>query len=847
MIPRATYRLQFHRGFPFEAAFPLAPYFERLGISHVYSSPILKARPGSMHGYDLVDHSVINPELGGEEGFRKLARELRAHGIGLIVDIVPNHMAADEENGWWWDVLKHGRESRFGNFFDIDWDALDGKVLLAVLGKRYREALESAEIKVGLDERGAPCVRYFGRHWPLRPEDRNINANEYQSVERLHALLERQHYRLAWWRTANDTINWRRFFDVPDLIALKQETKEVFDLSHAKIFELYRAGLIDGVRVDHADGLADPGAYCRALRDRLDQLGADRSSPDKHPYIVVEKILGRGEVPPNDWGVDGTTGYDFMNDVSALQHEEAGAEPLSALWHRQSRRPCEFETEEVLARGEIAQSSFESGLERTADAFHNLVQDTKVARDITRPAIRRALLLILQYLRVYRTYATGRPGSPSPAQFDAAVADAKAIAGGADSAALDFIGGSFQGAELDGSPDGSEAIRRFNQLSAPVAAKAVEDTAFYRYGRLLSRNDVGFQPGTLSLSIPEFHRRAQRRAADFPHSLLATATHDHKRGEDVRARLAILSEIPDEWAGAMESWSRANARHRPGSIDPADEYQLYQTLVGAWPFDLRPPDSEGLKIFGERVVRWQEKALREAKLRSSWLDPNLECERDAQAFTRAILDPSCSSPFLRSLCEFVEQIAPAGALNGLVQATLRCTVPGVPDCYQGAEFWDFSLVDPDNRRPVDYDSRIADLQSPVAPERLLADWRGGGIKQAIISALLQIRQRRPTVFAEGSYLPLELHGAQKDHVLAFARIHQEGTIVAAVPLHVAKVCRGLPHPAPNFWNNTVVELPQALRDIHWEHVFDNGYTDAGAQMGCSALFARFPVAVLVGT
>ncbi|HSC18737.1 MAG TPA: malto-oligosyltrehalose synthase, partial [Rhizomicrobium sp.] len=584
------------------------------------------------------------------------------------------------------------------------------------------------------------------------------------------------------------------------------------------------------------------------LRDRLDQLGADRSPPDKHPYIIVEKILGRGEVLSNDWGADGTTGYDFMNDVSALQHEEAGAELLSSLWHRLSLRAREFEVEEILARGEIAQGSFESALGRTVDAFCDLAEDTKFARDITRPAIRRALLLILQHLRVYRTYATGQDGSPpAGGQFDAAVADAKAVAGGGDTAALDFIGGSFHGAEMDASPDSREAIRRFNQLSAPVAAKAVEDTAFYRYGRLLSRNDVGFQPGILSVSIPEFHRRAHARAEHFPHTLLATATHDHKRGEDARARLAVLSEIPEEWAGVVERWFRTNARHRPGSVDPADEYQLYQTLVGAWPLNLKPGDSESLKRFGDRVLGWQEKALREAKLRSSWLDPNLECERDAQAFTRAILDPSCSSPFLRSLCEFVEKIAPAGALNGLVQTTLRCTVPGVPDCYQGAEFWDFSLVDPDNRRPVDYKPRVADLQASADTESLLAEWRGGGIKQALISALLQLRQRWPDVLAYGSYQPLALHGAQKDHVLAFARTCREQTIIVAVPVRVARVCLDQPLPDVNFWDNATIELPDALGDVHWERMFDNHYTDAGAQMRCSALFARFPVAVLVRT
>ncbi|MBV9572017.1 MAG: malto-oligosyltrehalose synthase [Alphaproteobacteria bacterium] len=841
MIPRATYRLQFHKNFTFDSACPLAPYLKRLGISHVYASPILKARPGSMHGYDVTDHAVINAELGGEEGFARMAAALREHGLGIVLDIVPNHMAVHADNRWWLDVLRNGRDSAFANFFDIDWDMLDGKFLAPVLGKSYWETLEAGEITVGRNEQTAEqCVRYFDWKFPLRPEDQELDGAQFDIPEKLHALLQRQHYRLAWWRTANDTINWRRFFDIPDLIALRQEHDGVFEATHAKILELYEQGLIDGVRIDHVDGLADPAGYCRRLRAALDDRGQRRNPPDPHAYIVVEKILGRGESLSRDWGTDGTTGYDFMNHVSALQHAASGAQPLARLWNEISGRSGNFEGEEILARTEIAQSSFESALSRTSQVFFTVAEAGLSTRDLSVPSIRRVLVRLLEHLRIYRTYQTET--GPEPArQLSQAVAAAQEGLSGTDRPALDLVSAILAG---DGDREGGrEAARRFNQLSAPVAAKAVEDTAFYRYGRLLSRNDVGFAPSVFSVSTAEFHEQMRQRADAFPNALLATATHDHKRGEDVRARLAVLSEIPEAWERSVREWFALNAHNRPVVLDPGDEYQLYQTLVGAWPLDLRPGDAAGLSVFTKRVLAWRQKSLREAKLRTSWLDPDPEYEQANETFIRAVLDPARAPVFLENLAGSVDLIAAGGALNGLVQATLRCTAPGVPDCYQGTEFWDFSLVDPDNRRPVDYTASQHAAIDDVSPADLLSGWRTGQIKQRVIATLLRLRADNAALFAQGGYVPLTVAGAQRDHLLAFMRQYQGNCVLTAVPLRLAAACTQSPFISPEIWGDTAILLPESLPAKSWRNILHGGRQYGS--LACADLFASFPIAVLV--
>lgn len=714
MTPRATQRLQFHKGFTFADADALVPYFAELGISHLYASPITTARKGSMHGYDVVDPTRINPELGGEDGLKRLVDTLKQNGMGLIIDIVPNHMAATLENAWWADVLAHGRASRYARSFDIDWDA-DGKAFLPWLTRPVAEAEASGEIdRLDLPKPGA--------------------------------------YRLGWWRTAGDRINWRRFFDINDLVCLRMEDDETFERVHGLVFRLHAEGTIDGVRVDHVDGLADPAGYCRKLRQRL---GA--------AYLVVEKILLGGETLSTGWQCDGTTGYDFMDEVSAVQHAPAAAVPLAATWATLSGRSAVFATEEQAARREILARSFGAQLEACVSSF---AEDSPVA-DVSRPALRRALVELLVHFPVYRTYATAAERPATDEAFLAkAVTGAKETGLAGDRWVLDLLHRWFRDPALSAEP-----LRRFQQLSAPIAAKSVEDTAFYRYGRLLSRNDVGFDAHRFASTPADFHVSMKRRQAEAPRAMLATATHDHKRGEDVRARLAVLSEMPDRWSRTLQAWTQ---RITPLHAD--DAAMLLQMIVGAWPLDLELDDSAGRAAFTKRLVGWQEKALREAKLRSDWSDPNEAYEAAARDFVTHLVAEDGHLKLITDIFAFIQSIAAAGAVNGLSQLVLKLTAPGVPDLYQGTEYWDFSLVDPDNRRPVDFSARERSL-GKTSLAAALASWRDGRIKQLVAHRLLALRRARPGLFAAGSYEPIDAG----DHIVAFRRRHGADTLSVAVP------------------------------------------------------------------
>ena len=561
-VPRATMRLQFHRGFTFAHAAALAPYIASLGISHIYASPIMTARSGSLHGYDTIDPTRVNAELGGEDGLRALVRELRRHDLGLIVDIVPNHMAIGNGNAWWLDVLARGRNSRYAKYFDIDWTPanphLHGKVLLPILGRPYGEALSAGEIRLGTSEAGRSVIRYFDHEFPVAPDCADggpgslyeFAADSAAGRARLHGLLERQHYRLAWWRCANDEINWRRFFDINELAAIRIEDTEVFEAMHGTLFRLYVEGIIDGVRVDHVDGLSLPETYCRQLRARLTALEKQRppDCPSGPAYFIVEKILAYDEQLPANWETDGTSGYDFMDEISALQHDGTGAEALEKLWQQISGRSSSFAAEQREARREVLQRTFSSQLEAVLDALSAIAQGDPKTRDISRPALRRTVTEMLVHFPAYRIYAQVGKNSRSDA-----IMLVKAVSGAANSCLptdrwlVALLGHWLLGEHIRPNADKlqSFALMRFQQLSAPLSAKAVEDTAFYRYGRLLSRNDVGFDPGRFACSTAEFHDRMQLRKDTFPHAMLATATHDHKRGEDVRARVAVLSEVAE--------------------------------------------------------------------------------------------------------------------------------------------------------------------------------------------------------------------------------------------------------------------------------------------------------------
>jgi (1->4)-alpha-D-glucan 1-alpha-D-glucosylmutase len=819
MTPRATLRLQLHKGFTFADAETLVPYMAELGISHLYASPITAARAGSMHGYDVVDPTRVNPELGGEDGLKRLVEALRREGLGLIVDIVPNHMAASLDNPWWADVLRHGEASRYARAFDIDWEAEDpqlrGRVFLPVLGKPLHEAMAAKELTV-VERDGKPWGRYYDLHLPMTSTD-----------------IDRQAYRLGWWRTANDRINWRRFFDINELICLRMEDEETFENVHVLIARLYREGLIDGVRVDHIDGLNDPAAYCRKLRQRLDPDDPTR------PYLVVEKILLKGETLPTDWGCDGTTGYDFMDQASALQHDPAAGPLLAEAWARLSGRPADFATEEQAARREIIARSFTAPLESAVAAFARLARADPAASELSRPALRRALIEMLVHFPVYRSYATPteRPKRDRP-YLDATAHGAKRTGRASDGWVIDTLHRWL----TEPTPD-SAAVGRFQQLSAPVAAKAVEDTAFYRYGRLLSRNDVGFDLDRFGTSPADFHASMKGRAADLARSMLATATHDHKRGEDVRARLAVLSERPQAWIDRLTRWIEASdALRTDGQPATGDIAMLLQMIVGAWPLDLSLEDVAGRSTLAERLAGWQEKALREAKLRTDWSDPNQVYEAAARRFLLRLIGENVLPDLLIDIFAFIQSIAAAGAVNGLTQVVLRLTVPGVPDLYQGTDYWDFSLVDPDNRRPVDFERRRKSL-SALDLASALATWRDGRIKQVIIARLLAARRVLPELFARGDYQPVVIEGAMAQHIVAFLRTYGDSRLLVAVP-HLSQALlsdRDSLRLEQEAWKGTSLVVP---REATWFDVIENRTLSAtDGIIALQQLFNRLPVAI----
>lgn len=853
MTPTATYRLQFHAGFTFADGAALAGYLRDFGVSHVYASPVAVARAGSTHGYDVVDPTAINPALGGEDGFRQMAAALKAEGLGIILDIVPNHLAVGgSDNAWWLDVLEKGEASAFAQLFDIDWrprdPALQGKVLAPFLGAPYGEALAGGDIQLEAGPDGSLWATAYGHHrFPIRAADRaevfKLGLEAYEPAKkpgraRLHELLERQAYRLAWWQSAGDEINWRRFFDITELAGVRVEIAEVFDRIHALPLRLYAEGLIDGLRIDHIDGLADPAGYLTRLRGELAELEAARptGSAPGPAYLVVEKILAEGEALSRDWACDGTTGYEFMDGVSALLHEPDGAAPLAALWDEISRREGDYADEEHAARLEILTHGFAGQVDAVAGAFHDLARSDLRTRDLTQGALRRAITQLLTGFSAYRLYGEGEALSRGEADILAqAMAKAQAAIAPADRPALDQIEAWLSGGG-PGAPDARRrALQRFHQLSAPVAAKSAEDTAFYRYLRLISRNEVGSYPGRLASDASEFHAANLARADAWPASLLTTATHDHKRGEDVRARLAVLSERPEAWA----TWVRPWLAGAPPQIDPADAYQMHQTLAGALPLDLDMDDAAGLKVFGERVAGWFTKALREGKLRSSWAVPNADYERACRTY----LDHCLGDPAYRAaLSDLVEEIAPAGAIKGLAQALLRCSSPGVPDTYQGTELWDFSLVDPDNRRPVDFALR-QQMLSQTSPENPLADWRAGAVKQWVVSRTLNLRKARPDVFAQASYTPLRVEGRQKDAIIAFARRTATETVIAAAVVgSPAELPRGLPLPDQAWWDDTVVMIDARQGEALRDHL--SGQAHPAGAVPAAKLFARLPVALL---
>lgn len=830
--PRATARLQLHADFTFDAARAQLDYFQALGISHLYLSPIGAAVPGSTHGYDQVDPTRISEALGGEAAFVRLAEAARAAGLGLLLDIVPNHMAAHPDNRWWWDVLRHGRGSAYAGWFDIDWRApgRGGRLWLPVLDRPLRAAIEDGVLTA---TRGADGVvlDHHGTHYPVegtRFADldawcASINASPAQ----LLALVQAQPYRLAWWRTGNTQVNYRRFFDINALAALRIERRAVFDAVHALPLRLLGAGLIDGVRIDHVDGLADPRGYLHRLRRAMDA----HAPGDARPWLLVEKILAPDESLPEDWDCDGTTGYDFMDQVGGVLLDPAGEAPLRTAWQARSGRSGDFALEERTARAQLLHDALAAERARAGRLLEALLPGDDALAELGAPLLRPALDAVLAEFPVYRTYATrhGLDGDDLE-RWRAAAARARGhTRDGALQAAIDALVDDL----LRRPGTAAQALRvACEQLSAPLNAKSVEDTVFYRHGVLLSRNEVGSHPVRLSLAPADFHARAAARA---PRALVAAATHDHKRGADVRARLAVLAGDPAWWLQRVDAIEAALPQACAG-VDGGDRWMLWQTIVGAWPPDLDAADDDAVHALGARIADWQTKALREAKLRTSWLDPDPAYENACEALLRAALrEPAART----ALADTADALAVPGAVYGLAQATLQLCVPGVADLYQGGEGWDLSLVDPDNRRPVDYAQRRQWLARGTDPGD---GWRCGRIKACVWQRLLALRAAHESLFASGDYASLPAHGPDADRVLAFTRRHDGDALIVAVPRAFDRAWLEDATPAwrADAWTDTRLALPPG----RWRGVFDDRTWDGGDRT-VAGLWAGFPVAVLI--
>jgi (1->4)-alpha-D-glucan 1-alpha-D-glucosylmutase len=951
-IPLATYRLQFNRNFTFKQATELVPYLAELGISHCYASPYLKARPGSTHGYDIIDHNVLNPEIGTVEEFDSFVAALREHGMGQILDIVPNHMGVmGADNAWWLDVLENGQASTYAEFFDIDWeplkDELQFKVLVPVLGDQYGTVLDRGEFKLKFDaEKGEFSIFYYQHRFPIDPREyprilvhrlerlerqlgpqdpqllelksliaafnhlpgrretepdkiaersrdkeihkrrlaalcngsaellRLVEENAYEisgtcgsprSFDELHELIKTQAYRLAYWRVAADDINYRRFSDINDLAALRMEQPSTFEATHRLVRQLVNENKLDGLRIDHPDGLHDPATYFRRLQ------GAEEESL----YIVVEKILTGEERLAEGWPVHGTTGYEFANLVNGLFVDPAALFRMDRIYRSIVGR---YDFSELLhdCKKIVMDGALASELNVLASLLSRIALSDRHTCDFTLNGLRDALSEIVANFPVYRTYITEHQVSETDRDYiDRAVHAAKRQSAASDTSVFDFVRDVLLARKGEGQTGAYRhsvvlCAMKFQQLTSAVMAKGLEDTSFYRYNRLVSLNDVGGDPRIFGQAPAEFHRRMEERARRWPHTMLATSTHDSKRSEDVRARINVLSELPVLWRRRVRRWRELNHTKKrlvDGQDAPTrnDEYLLYQTLIGAWP--IRPED-QGDRHFEERIRNYMLKAVREAKEKTSWANPNVEYENAVAAFVKALLSPTGSNEFLSDFVPFQSYISRIGMFNSLSQLLIKIMSPGVPDIYQGNELWDFSLVDPDNRRTIDYSVRrqfLRELESwAAAPDKeiqgharelaesVLTETKNDGrLKLYVTHRALQLRRQFRPVFQDGEYMPLPVVGERADHVVAFARRRRNSAVLVAVPRLCARLLSepgNLPLGA-GVWKDTRVALPC---NIHAEF-FHNAFTCEDVMIEkqgdtksfpAATLLANFPVALL---
>ena len=759
-VPRATYRIQLHAGFTFDDARAILEYLDDLGISHLFCSPVLQAAPGSLHGYDVVDHGHVSRELGGDEGWLRLTDAVQERGMGIVLDIVPNHMAIGEQNRLWWDVLTYGPASRFASYFDVEWSPPEARlanmILLPVLPDHYGRVLEEGGIRLAVRE-GKPVVTAAERSFPLDPATidsgpgRSIAATVdalNADIEALDDLLGKQHYRLAFWRAASRDLGYRRFFDIDGLIGLRVEDERVFAATHVLPLRWLREGRISGLRIDHPDGLRDPAGYFERLR---------AAAPDA--WIVAEKILASDETLPGDWLVDGTTGYGFASLATGI-HVAPTAEPeMTAIWETVADVGPEWEVVAARARSEVLATVLGSDVNRLTDLFVTFCEKNRRFRDFTRHELHHALREIAAAIPVYRTYVRAADRHVGPADLDrisSAVATARARRPDLDPDLFELLGAILR-LELDGQVAGELAMR-FQQLTPAAMAKGIEDTAFYRYHRLVALNEVGGDPGRFGVSVDAFHSAMTEAAAEWPAAMLALSTHDTKRSADVRARIATLTRNPATWRAFVAHWMRGTARFRSadGPTD-ADVYLLLQTIIGAWPIDV------------DRASAYLAKASKEAKLRTSWMAPDPTYDAALDSFVRASLsDDAAISEIEAFVASFIDEARRAA----LIQVVLELTAPGIPDMYQGSELWDLSLVDPDNRRPVDYDvrRRLLEKVAKIDADEAWAQRADGVPKLWLVQRLLALRARRASSFAPGStYEAISAHAEDRGAVLAFVR------------------------------------------------------------------------------
>ncbi len=876
-IPTSTYRLQLHRGFTFDDAAEIATYLYDLGISHVYSSPYLQAAPGSMHGYDVVDHQRVNRELGGREAHERFSKRLGENGLGQVLDIVPNHMSLGQENRFWWDVLENGMASRYASFFDIDWqpeeERLRDKVLVPILADQYGRVLQDGGIRV---TRNADVfhVEAAGQSLPVTPNslpamlnraaeysksdtlsflsvsfgrlpvpdasdrravldrhrdkavlwkllkrlcaeeppvceaiDRAI-AETNANLDALDDLLNQQYYRLAYWKTADQQLGYRRFFDVNTLIGLRMEREHVFEETHALLIDWLRRGVLDGVRVDHPDGLRDPLEYFHRLRQHV---------PDG--WIIGEKILEPGEYLRDIWPIDGTSGYDFLNVATGVLVNPAGIADLTEIYAEFTGEPTHFPTIAHDKKINVMEQALGSDVNRLTSLFVEICESNRNERDFTRTEIRRALREVAACFAIYRTYIV--PDREEITDEDRSVVDrailcAKGNRTDFDPTLFEFIRDVLT-LQIRGRKE-TEFVLRFQQFTSPVMAKGVEDTAFYCYNRLIAMNEVGADPAQNGVSVADFHEYNATMQATHPMTMTTLSTHDTKRADDVRARLVVLTEIPREFRAALRRWSRHNSKLRTDALpDRNTEYFFYQTLIGAWP------------ISADRLHAYMEKATREAKQRTSWTANNKEFEDALNRFIDAALG---NAPFVADLEQMVARVRDAGRLNSLAQTLMKHTAPGVPDLYQGSELWDLSLVDPDNRRPVNYQLRRSLLgEMKSLPLTAIVDRADEGLpKLWTIYRALHLRKEHPEwIGADAAYLPLDVTGRRREHVVAYLRGGRVATVVPRLTLALNGA-----------WQDTSVTLPEGL----WMNRL-TGEEVPGGPFRVDRLLRQFPVALLV--